>query len=293
MKLFVTGATGFVGRALCRVATARGHEVLGLHRESTAALPPGCRSAVGALASVPWPVIEGFRPDAVVHAAWIATPGVYLTSPENSALVEQSQAMLRGLIDRGVKHVAAVGTCLEYAASTQPLDEERSAIAPSFPYSMEKVRLHEWLSAEAGRRAAASTWFRLFYPYGVGEHAKRLPTELFQHLRRGEALFLKTPRSVKDYIYIDDVASGICHALETRLIGAVNLGSGRGVSIDELARRIATTFGFDPALVRHADAPGVDAMPVAVANIAKLRSTGWSPDTSLDEGLRRLAASLS
>jgi dTDP-6-deoxy-L-talose 4-dehydrogenase (NAD+) len=293
MRLFVTGATGFVGRAVVAAATARGHEVLALCRPNGATAPPGCRSAVGSLDDPPWRAIEDFRPHAALHLAWTATPGVYLTSPENWTLVERSQSLFRGLVDHGVGHVAGVGTCLEYAPSNDPLDERRSPLGPLFPYSKAKAQLFEWLELEAAKIGATWTWFRLFYPYGVGEHGKRLPTDLIEHLRAGKTLFLKTPHSIKDYVYVADVAEAICRVLEAGMSGPVNLGTGRGVSIHDLAQTIARLVGRDPALVRHDERPTPDAMPVAVADVSRLGSLGWTPPTALDQGLGRLIGSLS
>jgi dTDP-6-deoxy-L-talose 4-dehydrogenase (NAD+) len=292
MRLFVTGVTGFVGRAFCQAAVSRGHEVLGLHRDASARLPEGCRSAAGSLEAVPWRRIEEFRPEGALHLAWTATPGVYLTSPENRVLLEQSQVLIAGLFERGVGHVAGVGTCMEYAPSPAPLDEERSPLGPLHPYSAAKAQLFEWMRDDATKRGAPWTWFRLFYPYGAGEHEKRLPSDLIRHLQQGKPLSLKTPHSVKDYVYISDVAEAICRVLESKVTGAVNLGSGRGVSIDDLAHTIVRLVGRDPSLIRHDEVPAPDASPFAVADTSKVRSTGWTPSTSLEDGLRRLLGSL-
>jgi len=292
MKLFVTGATGFIGREVCRTAIARGHEVLGLCLEDGATLPAGCEPVAGALSAIPWSAIERFGPDAVLHSAWIATPGVYLEAPENEVLVRESQALFDGLIARGVKQVAGVGTCIEYAPSPQPLNEDRSPLAPAYPYSRAKVQLFEWLRAQSAGRAIDWSWFRLFYPYGAGEHARRLPSDLIRSLRERKAVSLKTPYSVKDYIYISDVAEAMCRAIEARLTGPINVGCGAGVSIRDLAETVAGLLGCDPGLVRPAEVLGVDPFPHTVADAAKIRSTGWSPSVSLSDGLRRLAASL-
>ena len=292
MKIFVTGASGFIGQAFCRAAIGRGHEVLGLSRNEGTSLPAGCEKACGTLESIPWSRIEQFKPAAALHLAWIATPGGYLTSPENEILVEQSRLLFRGLAERGATHLAGVGTCIEYAASDSPLDEFRSPLGPGYPYSQCKAALGQWLSEHCTGASLPWSWFRVFFPYGPGEHPGRLPTYIVKQLRGGHRVALKTPYSVKDYIYIDDLAGALCSALEAGLVGPVNLGSGQGVPILHLARRLAELLGADPALVGEAEVLADDPMPTVIAETSRIRSTGWSPKVSLENGLRNLISSL-
>lgn len=103
---------------------------------------------------------------------------------------------------------------------------------------------------------------------------------------------LKTPYSVKDYIYIDDIAEALCDALESRLTGPVNLGSGRGVSILQLAQTLAQLLGADSSLVGKAEVLADDPTPTVIADTSRICSTGWSPKVSLNSGLQNLIASI-
>ena len=117
MKIFVTGASGFIGRAFCNEALKRGHELLCLSRSGKV---PGIKSievAEGDLGSVPWPQVERFAPEAFLHLAWIATPGEYHESPINGVLAAQSVSVMARLAQLGIPHLASVGTCIEYAPS--------------------------------------------------------------------------------------------------------------------------------------------------------------------------------
>ena len=126
MKIFVTGATGFIGSAFCRLALAHGHEIAGiiqLTKTSPAEILVSEKMTwlKGTLAELPWKGIERFQPDVCLHLAWIATPGVYLESPENERYLQWSLAMVRGLRRIGVNHIVGAGTCIEYQISETPL----------------------------------------------------------------------------------------------------------------------------------------------------------------------------
>lgn len=291
MRILVTGATGFIGRAFCRVASARGHELVGLSRNPHAAatglaLPPAVGILPGSLEDTPWAEVERNPPDAVLHLAWTAEPGVYLHSPENQRWLEQSRKWFRRMKAMGVQRIAGTGTGIEYAASLEPLNEDTSAPGPVHPYSIAKRELFEWLRAEEA--GPAWNWFRVFYPYGPGEHPQRICTSLIRGLETGGPLELRTPHSMKDYLFIDDVALGICMALESGKNGAVNIGSGTGVSIHSLAVLITKMLGRDPALVRHSVPLAEDPTPVVVADNTRLRSFGWKPMVTLEAGIQRL-----
>ena len=69
MKVFVTGATGLIGRALCLALLERGDEVSALSRQAAASLPRGVRPVLGDPAAAgPWTEALG-QADAVVHLA--------------------------------------------------------------------------------------------------------------------------------------------------------------------------------------------------------------------------------
>jgi len=200
--------------------------------------------------------------------------------------------MLAELAKRGVTHLATTGTCIEYAPSERPLSESTSEIAPEFPYSIAKHRLHTWLADQDWGPDTQWSWLRIFYPYGPGEHDGRLTTSFAQRLSAGEPVVLRTPDSTKDFIYATDLASGLCQALESRLAGAVNLGTGEGTSIRALAACVAEAVGAPARLVEDAAERAVDPRPYVVADATRLRETGWQPRVSLREGVSRLVDAL-
>src|SRR5262245_21575895 len=86
VNILVTGATGFIGSAYCKLAANRGHSLAAIVRPQSGRPIdfPGAVSVLrGTLAEPPWELIEQFHPEVCVHAAWITTPGVYLESPDN------------------------------------------------------------------------------------------------------------------------------------------------------------------------------------------------------------------
>jgi dTDP-6-deoxy-L-talose 4-dehydrogenase (NAD+) len=296
MKIFVTGATGFIGAAFCRAALERGHQIAGLihpDRPAPAAGPAGAAITwlPGRLDTVPWRELARFQPEVCVHCAWITTPGEYLESPLNEQHRRWSEALARRLPETGVRHFVGVGTCLEYQSSPAPLNEDTSPTSRSTAYARCKNAFREFLFSHGGQMGMSVCWGRVFYPYGPGEHPARLCTSIIQTLRRGEKLVLKTPHSVKDYIYIEDLAAAMLVTVEKRFCGTINWGTGVGVSVRQIADTAAALLGR-PELVENAVPPTEDPLAHVVADASRLRSLGWQPAFDLRRGLETMIAVL-
>ncbi len=290
MKILLTGATGFIGSNFARLAISCGHEVTALVRPGNVYLPRPVGCLGGELASVTTEQLAAVRADVCLHTAWITTPGVYLESPENFKFRDDSLQFLRRVAEAGVKQIVGIGTCIEYQITGQPLSEDSTPIAPVTTYAACKNELRVTMEAEARKSGSAFAWGRVFYPYGPGEHPSRLCSSIIAKLGRGEKMLLKTPQSTKDYIYIDDLAAALLAVVEEKFSGAINLGTGAGTTVREIARTIGKLMDREE-LVGEANPPEPDPLGDIVADATKLKSLGWQQKTNLAQGIQALLAS--
>ncbi|HSM92831.1 MAG TPA: TIGR01777 family oxidoreductase [Anaeromyxobacteraceae bacterium] len=130
MRVFVTGATGLVGRPLCAALLARGHEVVALTRAAPAwgRLPEGVRAVVGdPTRAGPW-LEELAGCDACVHLAGEPVAGGRW-SPARKRAIESSRidsaAVVAGLLAARGPRVLVQGSAVGYYGSRgdEPLDE--------------------------------------------------------------------------------------------------------------------------------------------------------------------------
>ena len=101
----------------------------------------------------------------------------------------------------------------------------------------------------------------------------------------GKEAVCENPNLIRDYLHVEDVAAAFIALLECELTGAVNIGSGYGTSLGDIALKIEEKFNVNSYLQRIRKTPTQDCHQELIANPSRLMSTGWRPKYSLDDGL--------
>jgi nucleoside-diphosphate-sugar epimerase len=243
-SVLLTGATGFVGRAVLAELLARGFTVQTVSRD------PG-----KAQAGVEWHradlltregrvAVAGLAPR-LIHCAWQVDHGAFWESPVNAQWRAASADLVRRFLAAGGQRVLAIGTCAEYDASAPGPWNETRPIAPASAYGQAKAALHRDLAQLCGDRLV---WARLFHLYGPGEDLQRLIPSLILALRAGRPAQVRTAALIRDYASSWHVARCLVALLEGKAVGAFDVGSGRPASLGALARWIATEIGAEHLL---------------------------------------------
>ena len=95
---------------------------------------------------------------------------------------------------------------------------------------------------------------------------------------------------IRDYLHVSDVAKALRVLLNTPLEGAVNVGSGLGISTRDLAGAAAVAANGRVGLLApdQQDSRFSSAPSYVVANRDRLSSLGWEPEVSLANGLHEM-----
>lgn len=270
--MLLTGGTGFVGRQVMRALDRAGVEIRAVVRSGSAGRLPVAAAAViesPDLFAEPagWWAEACAGVDTVVHVAWYAEPGQYITSPRNLACLAGTLRLAEGSLDARVRRFVGVGTCAEYDLSlgqlstTAPLD-------PSTPYAAAKAAAFLALSRYFAQAQVSFAWCRLFYLYGEAEDARRLVPYVRQQLAAGLPAALTSGNQVRDFLDVAEAGQRIADVALSDRCGAVNVCSGEGITVRALAERIADGYGRRDLLQFGAnpDRPGDPAVVVGVCS---------------------------
>ena len=253
MRIFLTGATGFVGSHFINLAHAAGHEVVALRR-TREALP-----RVAAVREPTWltralgEVTEQdlVEVDVLMH---LAAAGTTAGSSNWDELLEANvvaPAKLTLTAARaGVNQIVVAGSCLEYghAAARYEFIPPNAPLEPSGPYAASKAAGGVLLRTMAEQHKLRFTYARLFSVYGVGQHERNLWPMIRRAALAGEDLPLTPGEQLRDFISVEQVAQQLlalaaAQNVEPGVPHVCNLGTGLPQSVRQFAEHWWREFG--------------------------------------------------
>jgi nucleoside-diphosphate-sugar epimerase len=317
--VLVTGASGFLGRAVAAHLVASGHEVRTLQRRPSGV--DGATDVLGSITDRPslTRAVEGA--DGVVHLA----AKVSLTGPPQefrAVNVEGTRSLLDAAGHAGVTRFVQVSSpSVAYAGAAlagvgaEPADPRRAR----GDYARTKAE-GELLALARDSATLHVVAIRPHLVWGPGD--TQLVARIVDRARRGRLPLLDGGTALIDTTYIDNAASGISAALDRAPAAhgrAYVLTNGEPRPVGDLLAGICLAAGVEPprwsvpawlgrtagsAIERvWALAPGTDEPPMTRFLAEQLstahwfdqrdtrRALAWTPTVSIDEGLRRLADS--
>lgn len=287
-RLLATGLTGFVGTPTLRELQRGGFdEIHVVSRRGEGLAAPGLWWYAADLRDETEAVrlVREIRPTHIFHAAWIATPKHYLTSPDNQEWMRATVAMVRAFAESGGRRFVGVGSSAEYAPSNAPCVEDQTPLAPSSLYGEAKAETWREIEAiaEAGRMEAA--WARLFIPYGPGGSPQRLIPKALAKLRAGEPVPLVGGEPQFDFVYTGDAARMLVGLLQGTVTGAFNIGSGEPRTPRMMIEALADRAGLRDRLRFTVLPRRVWEPSCLVADMSKVAALGLLTRTPLTEAL--------
>jgi len=297
MIFLITGAAGFLGSALANRLLREGHQVRGIDDLSTGdptTLESGVHFTRGDVNDRPklWTLLQDV--DCVYHLAARVYVSESILYPReyNASNVGGTVSLMEAMRDVGIRRVVLGSSGAIYGdQEAQPLSEGQ-APRPQSPYAVSK------LAAEYYIRSIGSLWgietvsLRIFNAYGPGQqlppaHPPVIPYLLRQAVRGGTLVVNGDGSQTRDFVYLDDVMSGMVAAATAPNINGlvINIGCGLEVSVLDLARLVLQITGSSSNLVTTAKVSGGVSRMCANIALAEKR-LNYHPSILLEDGLR-------
>lgn len=292
-RVLVLGAAGFIGRQLAELLARRGVDVIAATREPAHFGGTGICNAVSAYDDA-----RHFLPllaecTAVIHAASASTPGSSAAQPQLDGNLRTTLALVEAL--QHVPHcrllfLSSGGTL--YGNRETPAVEE-DPLRPRSYHGAGKAAAEHFIHAWAAQYQGTAVVLRPSNVYGPGQLPRAgfaiIPTALECAQRNTPLTLWGDGRSIRDYLYIDDLVA-LC---EASLIAPIAPGShvfnasgSGGIALDDLIDAIDQETGM-PLQRLYQPARRVDIDTIMADSSHAHRAFGWQPAVPLQEGLRR------
>ncbi len=243
------------------------------------------------------------KPDAVVFAA-ARVGGIHANSTYPAEFIYDNLAMTTNAVhaawQSGVTRFLFLGsTCIYPRMAPQPISEDSLLTSPLEPtneaYAIAKIaglKLCQFYRQQYGVLFHSAMPTNL---YGPGDNYHPDNSHVLPALiRRFHEATEQNADSVviwgsgkprREFLHVDDLAAGVVHLLNLENPpDLVNIGSGEEITIRDVAELIAEIVGFQGRIEQDLSKP--DGTPRKLSDISRIKSTGWSPQISLKDGLK-------
>ncbi len=291
-RVWVAGHNGMVGGAIVRRLGGEGCEVLIADRKAV--------DLTNQAQTHEW--VMANRPDAVFLAA-AKVGGILANNSYPADFLYKNLMIEANVIEAsrlaGVAKLLFLGSsCIYPRLAERPIVEEALLTGPLEPtnewYAIAKIAGIKL--AQANRRQYGCDFISAMPTnlYGPGDNFDLQSSHVIPALMRKahEARASNAPSMTvwgsgtpqREFLHVDDCADACVYLMQRYSAEShVNVGSGEDLSITDLARAVCAAVGYRGELAFDRSKP--DGTPRKLMSAAKLRGLGWSPATSLDQGL--------
>jgi len=300
-KVLVTGGLGFIGTHLVNELLSLKKDVVIVANYGSAlhkTVPQGV-TLIEADIRHPQQIAEAVMgAELIFHVAGNSNGSI---SVENLRFDFESNAIgtfnvLEGAFKAGAKRVLYVSSASVYGPPQYYPMNEQHPTRPFVPYGASKLTGELASLSFFHAKGLPVVIARPFCVYGPGENPKIALVEVSRYLRwhlnqQPIQIVGDIKHKTRDFVYVSDLVQGFLLIADKAAVGEVfNVGSGEETSMEKLVDVIGQVTGQPPRISQISQVTQ-DTYRL-VANIAKLRSLGYTPHVSLVDGVRQLVHEL-
>ena len=293
-KIFVAGHRGLVGSAIVRNLQSKGYNniVTRTHAELDLKDQAGV-----------FEFFEKEKPDVVVLAA-AKVGGINANNTAPAEFAYENMQIQCNVIHAAhvnkVKKLLFLGsTCIYPRMAPQPIPEDALLTGPleetNEAYAIAKIsglEMCKFYKRQYGDDFISCMPTNLYGPYDnydlSGSHVMPAMIRKFHEAKMGNEPSVElwgTGSPLREFLYVDDMADACVFLLENyNGEQHVNIGTGKELTIKELAETVKKTVGFEGEIIWNKDMP--DGTPRKLTDVRKLHDLGWHHKVELEEGVK-------
>ncbi len=301
-KVVVTGGAGFIGSHLAQELVKRDYEVIIIDNLATGRLSNmepilGVKNAVfvrGSIVDLPLlrKLFSGV--EYVFHQAAVPSVPRSIKNPRASHIANTTGTLnvLLAARDKGVKKVVFASSSSVYGDTPTLPKVEDMTPNPQSPYAVTKLTGEYYcrvFQSVYGLNTICLRYFNVFGPRQDPDSPYAAVIPLFIHnvLAGKSPVIFGNGEQSRDFTFVKDVVEANILAAESPATGVFNIGSGARVTINQLAQLVIRLVGDDTIKPVYRDARPGDILH-SLADITRVKTFGYRPKYSLEEGLREV-----
>ncbi len=289
-KILVTGGSGFIGTNLIIHLAKKGAKVTNVGMgKPLVKIESVVNIEEDLTKSDFWFVEQGF--DYVIHLAALSNLRMCENSKDafeiNVLMTEKFFNKLNEpKVKNNLKKVVFMSTVLVYSKHNKlPINEQGKLDIEKNVYAKTKG-IDEQICEKYRKKGLPIITFRLsniYGPYQAWQGDANLVPHLIRSALLGKKMEAKNGSTIRDWIYVEDAAKAIAKSLESSFTGTMNLGTGAGKSVGDVAKVIGklTDSKFTDLNEK------IEKLDI-VCDISLAKKTlNWKPETNFDEGVKK------
>lgn len=278
MRIIITGATSFIGRASAEYLEGCGHEVIRLRHsfdEEPDRLPETA--------------------DVWLHFAWAGSGSSDRADEVLQRFnVDMTMEAVHKADELGCRRFVFAGSQAEYGHQQDGRSKEE--YGPTYPVSeygkgKEIVRrLAERYTAESGT-AMQYVHMRIFSVYGPGDHTYSLVNSLIERFKQDETIELGNCTQLWNYLYISDAAAAVGLLCETAASGIYNIAGDDTRPLRAYVEELHELMGGKGIAAFGKRADNAEGPADLSPDISRIKALGFTPKVSFADGVRLMLKS--
>ncbi len=298
MKVVVTGGAGFIGSHTVELLVSKGYDVIVIDDFSSGSLK-NLSNVVEKISVVNRSILDKEAldtilrdADAIIHLAAIVSVEESIKDPERVYRVNAlgTLYLLEASRRHDIERFVYASSAAVYGDPIELPVKEVHPCRPKNVYGSSKLAGETLVYSYKETYGLSTISLRYFNVYGPrmkpGDYAG-VVYKFFERILQGKPPIIHGDgEQTRDFVYVGDVARANVIALSSRETGVYNIGTGKAISINELAEKIMGIVGVKLEPAHGPPRPGD--IRYSVADITQaIEKLGWKPTVSIEEGLRK------
>ena len=283
-KILVTGSSGFIGQALCKVLHGDGHKLQLLNRargDIADAKTFNTIEKVDHVFNLAVPSRGTLSSGSFVPESW-QNPDVFIR------VTVQGVTNILEFCRKSGARLTHISSYLYGTPDKIPIPENAS-LKPNNPYAFSKYLSEQVCEFYAKYFGVKIVVIRGFNIYGPDQSQDFLIPRIVDQVLNGQEIVVEDVKPKRDFVFIDDFIKALLMTLSvTSDFEVINIGSGKSHSVGKVIEIIQEIAGTRLPIIDKNN-PRVNEINDTTADISKAQEIlGWTPEHSLRQGLQKI-----